>query len=209
MVIFTLEDVNFNNILTYPSMEIQSTGTTFLSGESGSGKSTLLKLLNGVLSPAEGSIRYGGKALETFDPIQLRREVLLVSQTVYLFDASIRDNFHTYYGYRELEKITDRAMNEYLDIAAISLPLDSMCSILSGGERQRVFLAINLSFGPKVLMLDEPTSALDDKNADLLMGNLITHCRERGITLLVVSHDRAIAEKYADHIITLEGGAAT
>ena len=160
-----------------------------------------------MLSASSGSIYYQGKEIKDFDPIQLRREVLLVSQSVYLFDKSIRENFHEYYAYRELDKISDQEMRRYLDICVLPLALDSMCTVLSGGERQRVFLAINLSYQPKVLMLDEPTSALDDKTADILMGNIISHCRARGISLLVVSHDRAIANKYADSIINLEGGA--
>ena len=205
MEIFQIKDLNFKNRIKYPDMQLKNE-TTFLCGESGSGKSTLLKLLNGVLSPHSGSITYQGTAIDTMDPIKLRREVLLVGQTVYLFDKSIRENFHEYYAYRDLPPPSDGEINRYLDICALSMPLDSMCNLLSGGERQRVFLGLNLSLQPKVLMLDEPTSALDEKTADALMENICAHCKERGITLLVVSHDRAIAEKYADRVINLEGG---
>lgn len=203
MALFNIEDVNYKKIIRYPNIEISEGGATFIFGESGSGKSTLLKLLNGVLSPTEGIIKYADKNIEDYDPISLRREVLLISQSVYLFDMSIKDNFKEYYAYRDLENISEEAMKSYLDICSVHLPLDSMCSVMSGGERQRVFIAINLSFQSKVLMLDEPTSALDYKNANALLENVKSFCKKEDKTLLIVSHDRAIANKFADNIINL------
>ena len=198
--------MQYQDILSYPDIEIPETITTFICGESGSGKSTLLKLLNGVLSPSDGSIAYSGKGLEEYDPIHLRQEILLVSQSVFLFDKSIKENFDEYRAYRGLESLPDEQIKSYLNICSIDLPLDSLCHVLSGGERQRVFLAINLSLSPKVLMMDEPTSALDDKNANTLMDNVKAHCKASQITLIVVSHDKALAEAYADHVVTLSGG---
>ena len=207
MALFTLQNVTFLDILHYPDLEIKQGGATFICGESGSGKSTLLRLFNATVSATTGQICYLGKDIETYETIALRREVLLVGQSVYLFDKSIRENFAAYYAYRDLAAPDEETMREYLDICTAPFSLDSMCNLLSGGERQRVFLAILLSLEPKVLMLDEPTSALDDKTADTLMERIKAHCKERGITRIAASHDRAIAEKYADHIITLKGGA--
>jgi len=198
--------VQYQDILSYPDIEIPETITTFICGESGSGKSTLLKLLNGVLSPSDGSIAYCGKGLEEYDSIHLRQEILLVSQSVFLFDKSIKENFDEYRAYRGLEPLPHEQIKSYLDICSVDLPLDSLCHVLSGGERQRVFLAINLSLSPKVLMMDEPTSALDDKNANTLMDNVKAYCKANQITLIVVSHDKALAEVYADHVVTLSGG---
>ena len=202
---FALKNVNYKDILRYPNVEISECCATFICGDSGSGKSTLLKLLNGILSPSNGEITYLHKSLEDYDPILLRQEVLLISQSIYLFDMSIKDNFNEYYDYRNLRTLGEEEINNYLDICSIDLPLNSMCHVLSGGERQRIFIAINLSYQPKVLMMDEPTSALDDKNANTLMKNIKTHCNANNITLIVVSHDKAIAEKFADNIITLGG----
>ena len=187
-------------------MEIPKAITTFISGESGSGKSTLLKLLNGVLSPSAGDITYLDKTLEEYDPIQLRKSILLVGQSVFLFDKSIKENFDEYYAYRGLDPLNEGQIKRYLHICSVDLPLDSMCHVLSGGERQRVFLALNLSFNPKVLMMDEPTSALDDRNANALMEHVKAHCKANQITLIVVSHDKTLAETYADYIVTLSGG---
>ncbi|MDR0273416.1 MAG: ABC transporter ATP-binding protein [Clostridiales bacterium] len=200
---FELKNVNFKNIVQYPSFKIPSALTTFICGESGKGKSTLLKLLNGVISPTSGEIFYLGKSLEEYDPILLRREVLLVSQSVFLFDMSVKENFNEFYSYRNADVLDEDKIRRFLEICAINLPLDSKCHVLSGGERQRVFIAINLSFMPNVLMMDEPTSALDDKNAYVLIENVKAYCKQNGITLLVVSHDAAIAEKFADNKIIL------
>ena len=203
---FTLKNVNYQNILAYPDTAIPAGSTTFICGESGTGKSTLLKLLNGVISPTSGEISYNHQPLESYNPMQLRREVLLISQAVYLFDKSIKENFAEFYAYRNLPPLSEAEIKKYLDICAIDLPLDSQCQVLSGGERQRIFIAINLSYQSKVVMLDEPTSALDEKNAAKLIDNIKAHCQTNNITLIVVSHDAVIAQKYADNIINLSGG---
>jgi len=207
MALFTLENVNYKNILRYPNLEIVENCATFICGESGSGKSTLLKLLNGVISPTSGVITYAGKYVDDYDPIVLRREVLLVSQGVYLFDMTIQENFDEYYRYRDKEPISEQEMKFYLAICAVDLPLESSCNVLSGGERQRIFTAIHLSFGAKVLMLDEPTSALDNKSAATFMENVKFYCQQNKLALLVVSHDRSVVDQYADVVINLEGGA--
>ena len=204
---FSLKNVNFQDIVTYPDIAIPEGMTTFICGESGSGKSTMLKLLNGVTSPTSGVIAYANKDIRTFDPITLRREVLLVGQNSYLLDQSIRENFHAFAAYRDMEPSSDEAMIAYLKACSLTLSLDSNCTLLSGGEKQRVFIAIHLSFQPKVLMMDEPTSALDDKNANALMGNITSYCKQENMSLIVVSHDKSIAERYADHTIFLGGRA--
>lgn len=204
---FALADVNFKDIIHYPNIEIQKERATFICGQSGCGKSTMLKLLNGVLSVDGGIITYLGKNVEELEPIAHRRDVLLVSQSVFLFDSSIKYNFNEYYAYRELEYLNEEEMKFWLELCCVQLPLDAMCQRLSGGERHRVFMAINCSFRPKVLMLDEPTSALDDKNSNELIGNMVSYCKKNSVTLIIVSHDIALAEQYADCIITLTKGA--
>ncbi len=207
MSLFILENVKYEGILSYPLIEIKKCKTTFFCGESGCGKSTLLKLLNGVVSVSNGTIYYNGSEINSYNPIELRREVLLVSQSVYLFDNSIRDNFFEYYDYRNLEKPNDHEIHKFLQLCCIDFPLDTPCTNMSGGEKQRIFIAICMSFMPKVLLLDEPTSALDDNNAFNLMTNIKEFCRENDISLIVVSHNKALAEKFGDEIINLIGCA--
>lgn len=159
------------------------------------------------MSAVSGSIAYNGQQLENYKPIELRRQVLLVSQLAYLFDKSIKENFEEFYTYRNLPVISDDEINEYLKICCINFTIDSSCSNMSGGERQRVYLAICISFLPKVLMLDEPTSALDDKNAKAVLQNIKDFSIQNDITLIVVSHNNSLASSFADNIITLRGCA--
>ena len=137
------------------------------------------------------------------DIIKLRKEVLLISQSVYLFDTTIGENFRQFYDCRELSQPSEEEMKYFLDLCCVPFSLDKDCTTMSGGERQRIYIAIFLSFKPKVLMLDEPTSALDKQNSNNFMENIISYCKQNEITLIVVSHDGNITEKFADNIITI------
>ena len=206
-MLIQLKKVNFKNIIQYPDIEIEAEKVTFICGGSGSGKSTLLKLINGSASPTSGEIFIEDDNILNLDTIRLRKEFLLAGQSVYLFDKTIRENFEEFYKYRDLPAPSEKDMKFYLEICCADFPLDSLCTIMSGGERQRVYLAVCLSLSPKVLMLDEPSSALDSVTADLLMQNLTAYCKENHITLLVVSHDKSLADRFGDRIITMEGGS--
>lgn len=197
--------VNFENMIQYPYIEIESGQVTFICGGSGSGKSTFLRLLNGVASPKTGEILYNGDDISSLDTAELRKEIILVSQSIYLFDKSILENFEEFYSYRDLPVPSNEEINSYLSLCCADFPLDMCCTSMSGGERQRVFIAIYLSFMPKVLMLDEPTSALDTQNAITMMQNITSYCKKKNITLIVVSHDKSLSEQFADTVITLEG----
>jgi putative ABC transport system ATP-binding protein len=206
-MLFTLKNVNFKDILRYPDISVSGSGAAFICGKSGTGKSTLLKLLCGVISPTSGEIRYRGTDILDCDPLLLRREVLLVSQNAYLFDRlGIAENFAEYYGYLDLPAPDPSAIAEHLALCcADELPNieGGDTAVLSGGERQRVFLAINLSLPAKVIMLDEPTSALDSRTADTVMTNIKAHCAAAGKSLIVVSHDAGIVERFADEVVEL------
>lgn len=207
MLLFSLKNVGFKDIIHYPDIEIPEGCATFISGESGSGKSTLLKLLNGVLSADDGEILYAGKPIDAYDPVTLRRDVLLCGQSAYLFEGSVAQNFEEFYRYRDLPAPGAGLTHRYLKICAADFTLESACATMSGGEKQRVFTAICLSFMPRALLLDEPTSALDDATANTLMANMTAFCNKNGITLIVVSHNQQLLGTFADQIISLAGGS--
>jgi len=205
MPLFKLERVQFKDI-QYPTIEIDPKKTTFICGPSGTGKSTLLKLLNGVASPDEGKIHYLDEEVASHHALELRRNVLLVSQSSYLFDdQTIAENFRSYYSYRELPAPSDEEIKNYLRICSLEMPLDTIAYNLSGGERQRVFIAINLSFDSDVLMLDEPTSALDERNGTALLEGVKAYVKRQNKSLIVVSHDRSLVERFADDVVELGG----
>lgn len=194
----------FKSMIHYPEILIESGQASFIKGASGCGKSTLLKLLNGTLSPDSGTIYYQGTDIESLDTIKLRQEVLLAGQSVYLFHGTILDNFIKYHEYRDLRVPENETLKQLLSLCCIDFPLDASCNNMSGGERQRVYIAIALSLSPTVLMLDEPTSALDEKTAHAFLGNIKQYCREKNMTLIVVSHDENLTNRYADNVIRLE-----
>jgi putative ABC transport system ATP-binding protein len=161
-------------------------------------------MMNATLSPSQGQLIFSGKPYEEWDVLELRQKVILASQNVFLFDQTIQENYKAFYEYRELTPPTPEEMAFYLNLCCLSFPLDRSCEVLSGGERQRIFIAICLPFRPEVLILDEPTSALDGATAHQLMHQLTTFTKEQDITLVIISHDKAIMEKYQDHVISCQ-----
>lgn len=202
--LFRITNLKFQDFLAYPDLNIPLGQVTFVSGESGCGKSTLFRLLNGTLTPSSGTILYCETNISELDTIALRREALLASQDVYLFDGTIQENFEHYYRFRDQDCIPESKMRDYLSVCCADFPLDAKCETMSGGERQRVFLSICLSFLPKVLLLDEPTAALDDTTSHRFFAQLKPFCLNNQITLLVICHNTKLTEMYADHVIVLQ-----
>ena len=193
--------------IVYNDLDIEGGRATFISGASGSGKSTLLRLFNQTLAPTAGTVLYNGQDTAGLDSIALRREVLLAGQSVFLFDGSVSDNFDAYGEARESAPLSVEDKQMFLRLCCANFPLDAPCGRLSGGERQRVFLAVCLSFLPRVLLLDEPTSALDQDTAERFMSQVLAYCRERGMTVVAVSHDPALTARHAQNIISLRAEA--
>lgn len=202
--ILSAKNVIYMKKLRYPSVEIEEGSATFICGASGSGKSTLLRLFNGSISPDEGEIFYGGKNILAYEPVKLRREVLLASQEVFLFDKTIAENFAEFYSYRGEKPPEEEKIKELLELCRVPFEPGASCVNMSGGEKQRVYLALCLSFSPRVLMLDEPTSALDAATGKVVIGGIKNYCKERGITLVAVSHDADLTDFAADSVINLE-----
>ena len=204
MDIISVNQAVFQSMIRYPDIKIAKGKTTFIHGPSGCGKSTLLKLINGTTSPDSGEIFYKGNNIENIDTIDLRREILLVAQSVFLFTGTIEENFKKYYEYRDRDLPTKETMEKFLKICSAEFSLETRCETMSGGERQRVYISIFLSFMPDVLMLDEPTSALDNTSSDIMMSNIKNFSKDNEMTTIVVSHYLTLAEKYGDEIIALE-----
>lgn len=202
-ILFKTENLSFNNMIFYKDIIIEKDKVTFIVGDSGTGKTTLLKMLNGIKSLSAGKIFFGSNDLNAINTITLRKEVSLISQEVYLFDTTIIDNFKMFYDYRNLPCINNDEITAMLALCCIPLPLESECAILSAGERQRVYIALFLSFLPKVIMLDEPTSALDCNCSHNLLENIISFCKQKNISVIIVSHNKELTEKYAEETIQL------
>lgn len=201
MEILRFENVKF--IKEYDDFTINKNEIVFVVGKSGSGKSTLLKLINNTLQMKSGSIFYKDTNILNIKPVELRRNIMMTSQENFLFDMTIKENFHEFYKLRDLENLTDDEIVKFLKIADFDVDVNLDVEKLSGGEKQRVFLAIALSMRPAVLLLDEPTSALDSNTAFNMMKNIVDYCKHNDITLVVVSHARNLMDEFADKTIDL------
>lgn len=201
MEILRFENVKF--IKEYDDFTINKNEIVFIVGKSGSGKSTLLKLINNTLQMKSGSIFYKDTNILNIKPVELRRNIMMTSQENFLFDKTIKENFHEFYKLRDLENLTDDEIVKFLKIADFDVDINLDVEKLSGGEKQRVFLAIALSMRPAVLLLDEPTSALDSNTAFKMMKNIVDYCKHNDITLVVVSHARNLVDEFADKTIDL------
>ena len=201
MEILRFENVKF--IKEYDDFTINKNEIVFIVGKSGSGKSTLLKLINNTLQMKSGSIFYKDTNILNIKPVELRRNIMMTSQENFLFDMTIKENFHEFYKLRDLERLTDDEIVKFLKIADFDVDVNLDVEKLSGGEKQRVFLAIALSMRPAVLLLDEPTSALDSNTAFDMMKNIVDYCKHNDITLVVVSHARNLMDEFADKTIDL------
>ncbi|HVL24789.1 MAG TPA: ATP-binding cassette domain-containing protein [Thermomicrobiales bacterium] len=203
---FALENVRYRDILSIPRLEIPSGEVTCIVGRSGSGKTTLLRLLNRMISPDEGSIRYKGDPITAIDPVQLRRQVVMLPQTPVMFDGTVRDNLLIGLEFSEREPAGDDVLRRVLEVMDLPKGLDDDAATLSGGEKQRVALGRVLVMRPAAALLDEPSSALDEGTERAVIGRLADAARERGVTLVVVTHSRPLANAIADTLIEIEAG---
>ena len=201
MEILRFENVKF--IKEYDDFSIDKNEVVFVVGKSGSGKSTLLKLINNTLQMKSGRIFYKDENILNIKPVELRRNIIMTSQENFLFDMTIKENFHEFYKLRDLEELTDEEIMRFLKITNFDVDVNLDVEKLSGGEKQRVFLAIALSLNPEVLLLDEPTSALDEKTSFSMMKNIVEYCKNNDITLMIVTHQKNLVDEFADKIIDL------
>jgi ATP-binding cassette subfamily B protein len=198
-------------ILQDVSLEIPAGSFCAVLGPSGTGKSTLADLLVRYLDPDQGRILIDGRNIREFRLAELRREILLVDQAPYLFNATIAENISYTRPESSRDEIEKAGRAAGLDELLARLPqgydtkTGERGQTLSAGERQRVALARALLRKPSVLILDEPTSALDGEMEKLIADNLRTAVP--GATFIVITHRPALAE-VADFVITLQDGKA-
>lgn len=199
-----------SQVLRGIDLHVPAGHTLAIVGATGAGKSSIVKLLLRFYDPSAGRITLDGGDLRSFTQRDLRRAIGLVSQDVYLFHGSVRDNLA--FGHPEAD---EAALWRALDMAearsfveALPQGLDTLVGErgqkLSGGQRQRLALARAILKDPPVLVLDEATSAVDNETEAAILRSLET--LSRGRTTLVIAH-RLSTVRHADEIVVLEQGA--
>lgn len=193
------------------SFELDAGGFTALIGPNGSGKSSLLRLLLGTLTPERGAVRFGGRALASWDRAALAREIGVVPQGEEIaFPMSVRElvamGRYPHLGAWRREGPSDRAaVARALDRCDVTELSDRPVSTLSGGERQRARIARALAQEPRVLALDEPTVTLDVSH-EMAIFELLRELAGQGVTVLLVTHNLNLAARYARRLLLLDRG---
>lgn len=201
---YTLRGVKYKGILNIDHLEIPKERIICIIGESGSGKTTLLKLLNHLISPDEGQILFQNRPLPQWDPISLRRKVMMLSQSPVIFEGSIRDNLLIGFKFCEKPPVGDAKIQEAIKIVRLNKDMSLNASLLSGGEKQRLAMARVLLLEPNVFLLDEPSSALDEETAQSVMEQMVEEVKRLKKTMIMVTHSKALVQGFAEHIIEIK-----
>ncbi len=202
--IIETQKLTFARRIVYPDLSLERGTFTFLKGPSGCGKTTLFRLFNGSLTPNQGSVFYKGQNIEEIDPLQLRRDILLVPQEPFLFPGTVEDNFQKYYEYLEEPLPPVNRMEEMLTLVGNEKSWTCETQTLSGGERRRIFLAVFLTRNPQVLLLDEPTGEMDGPLARRFFDNIKDYANQKHLTVLVICHQEEWIKAYGDRVISLK-----
>lgn len=207
-------------ILEGINLDIKKTNTTVIIGESGSGKTTLARLLIGFqpkLSDVDGEIIFSGKNILDFklkDWLHIRGDkIAFIAQnpmSVFSPLQKIKEDFlETYKSHKDIsdKEILDIAVREMkkLNLKDAEAILEKYPFELSGGMLQRIMVAMILGLEPDIIIADEPTSALDYANSIELI-KVFAELRDKGSSLLIITHDYIISEKLADEIVILKDG---
>ncbi len=194
------------------SLEIRQGEFVALLGSSGSGKSTLLNLLAGLDRPTSGAIHVRGRNLATIDPVELARyrrdTVGMVFQSFNLLPRmTLAENVELPLRLAEVDR-DERAgrVQSALEHVRLAARSRHRPPELSGGEQQRGAIARALVNRPSILFADEPTGNLDSVNGEQILLLLREIQSSLGMTIIMVTHERPLAEQFATRIVTLGDG---
>ena len=204
-------------------------------GKSGSGKSTLLNMIGGLETPTAGILTIDGKDISTYsedEMVRYRRDkvgfvwqksaknlfpYLTVIQNVeapMLFEKKVNHNNKKFDKSKKNKKCEDKSTNEnyaleLLRAVGMEKHKDKLPSQLSGGEQQRTAIAVALANKPDILLADEPTGAVDTKTADQIDELFHELNRKLGITIIIVTHDMALADRVDRTVLISDGKVST
>jgi len=193
------------------SLKIEESDFVCIMGPSGSGKTTLLNIIGLLITPSSGVYRFKGRDVGQLSDRERSRirneEIGFIFQAFNLLpDITVIENVELPLVYSKVRKKErrERAMRilEMMKLADKAMKYPDQ---LSGGEQQRVAIARSLVNSPSLILADEPTGNLDSKNGEMIMEIISWLNREKGVTIVLVTHNEKIAS-YAREVLTLEDG---
>jgi phosphonate transport system ATP-binding protein len=184
------------------SLDIAPAQHVAILGASGSGKTTLLGVLAGRVSKTAGDVSVTGRVATIHQDLRLVKQRTAM-QNVLHGSMGRHGLLRTLFWFPAAER---KRASDLLKRVGLEHRMHTPVGRLSGGEQQRVAIARALMQDPAILLADEPVASLDNANARSIMRLLAELQRERGITLLTVLHDCALAESFADRILGFDSG---
>ncbi|HSN57697.1 MAG TPA: ABC transporter ATP-binding protein [Candidatus Sulfomarinibacteraceae bacterium] len=199
-------------VLRRVSMRVARGGFLTVVGPNGAGKSTLLRCLDGIIRPSSGEVSIDGRSLARYGRRQLARTVSYVPQPDgALLEFTVRSfvemgRFPHLGAWAAPTAADVDAVREAMELTEVGALAERTVASLSGGERQRASIAAALAQGGSVLLLDEPTSFLDYRHQGQVLDLVDRLHRERGLTVVAVTHDLNSTVPSADAVIALKDG---
>ena len=194
-------------------LDIRSGESVALLGPSGAGKSTVLGLLAGEFAPSAGSVRIGEYDMGRLSADVLSRlrskDISLVVQDAIAnllpYATAFENVWFAQHGARRRGSPPARSATEVLELFGVGALADRRTADMSMGERQRVALVVGVAVLPRLLLVDEPTSQLTGEERDEVIETILTIQRETGATIIVVTHDVEVANRF-ERTVTIRDG---
>jgi polar amino acid transport system ATP-binding protein len=198
-----------NRVIKDITFELVKGEVGVLLGKSGAGKTTILRCINDLEKFDSGEIIIDNKTIKSSkDMAEIREEIGMVFQNFNLFPhMTVLENIieSPVNIFKVDRSEAEKSAKELLKLVDLEDKLDAYPFELSGGQQQRVAIARSCALMPKVLCFDEPTSALDSDTIQRVVA-IIKKLKDKGMTVLIITHDVAFADSVADKIISIKDG---
>jgi polar amino acid transport system ATP-binding protein len=198
-----------NRVLKDITFDLEKGEVGVLLGKSGAGKTTILRCINDLEKFDSGELIIDNKTIKSSkDMAEIRGEIGMVFQNFNLFPhMTVLENIieSPVNIFKVDRSEAEKSAKELLKLVDLEDKLDAYPFELSGGQQQRVAIARSCALMPKVLCFDEPTSALDSDTIQRVVA-IIKKLKDKGMTVLIITHDVAFADSVADKIISIKDG---
>lgn len=195
-------------VLKDVSLSIADGEVVALIGPSGSGKSTTLRIMNFLETPTSGEVFFKGKPIEQKNLVEMRKKIGMVFQHFHLFPhMTVLENvaFAPVITGKKTKTEADETARALIDAMGLGDKTDVYPKALSGGQKQRIAIARSLAMEPELMLFDEVTSALDPEMVGEVL-RVMKDLAEKGMTMVVVTHEMGFAREVADRTIFMADG---